>query len=560
MNSVAEQMNQQADYLNALSAQISEQVASVAQLAADIEDDYSADAIYLSDQYGGVLAQFYYDGRLALPSLEVTPDLILVGGTPESAGLRIDAAAQTSDFGDLRLQRDPEGWSVVDSYGGVLAQFGENGCSSFSGFFFGADGYMAAPSGRPLYFEPFVTYSFEGSADAQDAVGATPITTPPVGVYQPIVTTDPFYYSGKDLRVMTSQQIPSIAAFPPASGGKYPRIVRANYGVSGEPPGTVGESNGCYVRVSYSDNNGETWIHAFFVVPEVVPTYNVLDPHVCALNDGRLLLTYPYSRSGRNVWGVIVENPTEPAASWVIGPQCYMGIGFVGRARYKPNGSLRGTLSEPMLGVSSPYGANQGAKYGYYYFSEGNTFSFNQISLIPPVEPGNINNDFQEVATNRVSGGKIRSIFRTQGSYYETYSADDGLTWGTPTPVTVQTASSRCDEAYSPSGRLVLVHNNSANREKIALSFTEVGGDGSVFEKTLVVDSLGNLSYPSITFGVDSSGGYDGYIYVAYDHGRGKTASLSAPTGYLNELILLRISEASIFSGQPFIEKTVVII
>lgn len=516
------------------------------------------DGIVFADPYGQTIAEFLFNGSVYIPGISITSTGMNLGSSTE--GVNIDYVKHTAEIGELKIQRDDSGSSIVDPYGQVIATFKDDGTSSFSGFFFGADGYMAAPNGEPIYFQPYDLYSFEGTNDPLEAVGQDPITIPPTGVFKPVVTNNPFYFPGKDLRVMSSQQIPSVASFPAKNGKKFPRIVRANYGVSGEAPGTSGETNGCYVRISYSDDNGATWTHALFVVPEEIPTYNVLDPHIHNLKDGRLLVLYPYSRSGRWVWGFIVENPTDDAANWVYGDQCFLERGFVGRPRYKPNGDLLGTVSEPMLGLSAPYTADQGAKVGYFSFFALNRFSFNRISYLPTVEPGATYNDFQEVSINRVSGGKIRAIFRTQFGYYVTYSTDNARTWSNPVPVSVTTTSSRCDETYSPSGRLILAHNNNAaSRTNIALSFTQKGADGSSFIRTIIFDSNTNVSYPSITFGVDQFGQYDGYIYLAYDRGRGKTVNAQSPTGYLNELHLLRISETSIFSGKPYFTATKVI-
>lgn len=60
-------------------------------------------------------------------------------------------------------------------------------------------------------------------------------------------------------------------------------------------------------------------------------------------------------------------------------------------------------------------------------------------------------------------------------------------------------------------------------------------------------------SYPDIEFGADAQGNYDGTIYVAYDHGRGKKAP-----DYLKEITIARIPEDPVINGNPTSTRRVV--
>jgi hypothetical protein len=53
--------------------------------------------------------------------------------------------------------------------------------------------------------------------------------------------------------------------------------------------------------------------------------------------------------------------------------------------------------------------------------------------------------------------------------------------------------------------------------------------------------------------GPDAAGKYDGNIYVAYDHGRGKT-----PPNYEKEITIAVIPEKSIVEGKPVSTRFIV--
>ncbi len=120
---------------------------------------------------------------------------------------------------------------------------------------------------------------------------------------------------------------------------------------------------------------------------------------------------------------------------------------------------------------------------------------------------------FDEAMAYERLDGSIRMLARTStGELSESISFDGGHTWTDAMPSGIDNPDTRFFIARTPSGRILLVNNDSrTRRENMTVYLSE--DDGKTFEYKKCIDSRDGTSYPDVDF-------YDGKIYLTYDRER----------------------------------------
>lgn len=148
-------------------------------------------------------------------------------------------------------------------------------------------------------------------------------------------------------------------------------------------------------------------------------------------------------------------------------------------------------------------------RYGYSISSDhGYSFSHRYGSAKIPT-------NFDEAMAYVRDDGSIRMLARTQGRYgylAASISADGGESWSDATLSNIKNPGSRFYISRLPSGRLLLVNNESSEtRTNMALCLSE--DDGESWKYKRVIDTRNHVSYPDCDF-------YGGRIYLTYDRER----------------------------------------
>lgn len=369
----------------------------------------------------------------------------------------------------------------------------------------------------------------------------------------PPVPTDPFVISTNAAVYGTrvSQQIPAIARV----GQRWFCIW---YGVNKGQPGISGEGTGCYNTLAMSDDGCATWKEvAYFVPNPSVAAQSVIDPRLIAMPEGPLLLLIPVSGQkgrSRSAWTVLLKNPLAKTEPFAFGPPAFIDFGFVGTPALI-GGQVYFTANQNTSGPP-PWHESTGMKLHRVLSIANDQIRTECVSRLPyAAADGSLNSCF-EVSLAETGPGNILACFRTTGSQYMTRSADGGKTWDTPAAFTAHPNcnNTKADLARSPSGRLVLAFNRmEKGRLNMCVALSTDGGKTWPHYYVFDERTKPGTSYPNVAFGADAQGQYDGTIYVAYDHGRGKGAP-----DFTKEITIAKIPEDRIVAGEPTSTRYVV--
>ena len=362
---------------------------------------------------------------------------------------------------------------------------------------------------------------------------------PPSPTYPFVISTDASKYG-----VRVGQQIPAIARV----GTRWFCIW---YGGNQGPPGTSGEGSGCYNIIAVSDDQCQTWKEfAYFIPNPIVAAQSIIDPRLFAMPEGSLLILIPVSgQSGgqRSVWSLLLKNPLSKTNQFVFSAPSFVDFGFVGSAALIA-GKVHFTANQNTSG-DPPWLRIQGMKLHRVLFNNGEKIETELVSHLPYAAADGSLNTFFEASMAETAPGNVLAFFRATTGAYQTRSADGGKTWSAATPFTAHpnAFNTKADLARSPSGRLVFAFNRTASgRFNMCVALSDDGG--ATWPAYYVFDSRTNpgTSYPNVAFGADAQGNYDGNIFVAYDHGRGKTAP-----DYTKEITIAKIPEEGVAAGFP---------
>ena len=278
-----------------------------------------------------------------------------------------------------------------------------------------------------------------------------------------------------------------------------------------------------YNILVYSDDNGKTWsspllilpsnqelcihaldiqlwidptgvLHVYWVqnnaypVPDVIPERTPTRP--VTVVEGYLFADFVHA-----CWEMVCENPDAPDPQFSA-PR-YLGTGFL---RCKPvvlrNGAWLNCNYE-----------QTNTRYAYSMSFDGGKSYERRYGAQKLETP------FDETMAYERMDGSIRMLARTTlGEIGESISCDGGETWTPATLSGIDAPNTRFFVSRTPSGRVLLVHNDDrVDRKNMTLSLSE--DDGATWKYNLCIDTRNKISYPDVDF-------YDGRIYLTYDRER----------------------------------------
>ena len=109
-----------------------------------------------------------------------------------------------------------------------------------------------------------------------------------------------------------------------------------------------------------------------------------------------------------------------------------------------------------------------------------------------------------EGTLEQLRDGKIRMLLRSyHGFFYDSFSADGGLTWTDPKPSSIKTTGSPGKMKRLASGRLMLLHNapgtgGFARREQLSLCLSDDDGQTWSPPQVIATNKGGRVSYPHL--------------------------------------------------------------
>lgn len=292
-----------------------------------------------------------------------------------------------------------------------------------------------------------------------------------------------------------------------------------------------------------SDDGGETWsaplaviqsdaahlIHAFdiqlFTAPDgrlfVYWTQNDCHPDETdengqSLYGGIIRNGIAFSERNHSLWYVICENPDADELVFTKPARADMGV-----LRCKPLVLPDGRWLCCNYDRKDP-------RYGYSFTRDGITYERHYGAKKIPTP-------FDESMAYRRANGDIVLLARTEfsGELAETVSHDGGFTWDEARNSGIQSKNTRFYVGRTPSGRLLLVHNDHpTDRTNLTLKLSE--DDGETWICSHAIDTRPDLSYPDVDFLGDD-------ILLVYDRGRYGA----------KEVLFARFTEDDLLAGRP---------
>lgn len=271
-----------------------------------------------------------------------------------------------------------------------------------------------------------------------------------------------------------------------------------------------------YNLVVTSDDGGSTWSSPLLVIPSSVPRLvQALDIQLWCDPDGRLWVfwvqnntkKYREGMTGLTVDGYVFDDITH--AMWCMtcdDPDAERPV--FSEPRYIDRGFLRCKPTVLSDGRWLLFNYDQMTdRYGYSISCDrGETVQryYGAKKLAAWFDEG--------MAYER-RDGSIRLLARCHNGYLaETNSSDGGSTWEETHPSDIIAADTRFFAARTPSGRILLIHNDCAgSRTNMTLSLSE--DDGATWKYRVCIDTRSDISYPDADF-------HDGKIYLTYDRER----------------------------------------
>ncbi len=323
--------------------------------------------------------------------------------------------------------------------------------------------------------------------------------------------------TGKHLnRNRTFQGIPGIAA---SNSG---RLFAVWYS------GGKTECRENFVIVSISDDNGENWSDAVWVVDHPAETIRAFDANIWAAPDGKIYLFWTQCHSeisadGKThsifdgtsgVWFSALANPDASTEIWNWSSPRRIADGIM---MNKPVVLADGTWALPISVWNLP-GVKRGKDGAKIYLStdQGKTF-FEQGKTKIPRRDAN----FDEHSIVEYPDGSLKMfIRRARFGNLESVSTDGGKTWSKPFLSSIGGPCSRLWISRLKSGRLILVNNDCGPKkrgiplQRVKMTAWLSDDDGKNWYGGLVLDGREMVSYP------DGQQTADGSIWIIHDWGR----------------------------------------
>jgi predicted neuraminidase len=224
-----------------------------------------------------------------------------------------------------------------------------------------------------------------------------------------------------------------------------------------------------------------------------LPCWN---PVLFQMPAGALRLFYKVGPNPRGWWGLVMESE-DGGKSW--SPPRRLPAGFLGPIKDKPVLLPSGTL----LCASSTEDA------GWRVHIERTSDGGNTWSKTEPLNDPKTFGLIQPSILNHASAG-IQVLCRSQQKWIvESWSHDDGKTWGNFAATTLPNPNSGIDAVVMKDGRSLLVYNHTAaGRSPLNIAVSE---DGKTWKSGPILETEpGEYSYPAV---IQTS---DGLVHISY--------------------------------------------
>ncbi|MCO7536716.1 glycoside hydrolase [Pseudomonas asiatica] len=276
-----------------------------------------------------------------------------------------------------------------------------------------------------------------------------------------------------------------------------------------------GEGPGNFVIVSYSDNEGDTWVeHMYIAYANELTTKRVFDPQIWLDPEGVLWVFVAVSGDGRladgveGAWAFTCKNPRAEIPNWSTGWR----LSYYGVPMMPARVNERVLIPIDYWGISRGTGlsAQRPELVGRRIFDLD--YRSRRATLLSKLPPVVADVTYDESNLGQAFNGSLRAVYRVPTGAETTVSMDGGVTWSAATSYLGAVTSSRAYYGSTPSGRIAICYNDSPDRNNLTLKLSEDGG--VTFPYSCLIDSRTSTSYPEVTYGEG------GEIYIAYDLNR----------------------------------------
>lgn len=280
---------------------------------------------------------------------------------------------------------------------------------------------------------------------------------------------------------------------------------------------------GNYGIVSYSDDEGTSWLDPAIIISHPDTSVRVMDPQLWKDPSGKLWIFWVQNQGAHgfdglwSTWAVQLQYPRSKNLHWTKPKKLCNGL-----MRNKPVVLSNGAWLLPSYSWVPDYRSAL-----YISTDKGKSWR---------LQGGPLNEGSQNFYEHMVVELKDKRLWLLQRNIQESYSPDMGKTWSALASVeSFTSANSRLYFGRLQSGHLLLVYNNDpegkTRRNLTAFLSTD---DGKSWPFKIVIDERINVSYPDVT--QDSRG----KIYLCYD--RGRTTD--------KEIILAEFTEDDLVKGK----------
>lgn len=280
-----------------------------------------------------------------------------------------------------------------------------------------------------------------------------------------------------------------------------------------------------YNLLIYSDDKGKTWSEPVIIIPSSKEHFiHALDIQLWIDPDGRLHVLWIQNNSAletdpkpdllpdqpwlivdgyqfydfvHSQWESVCDNPDADVLEFSEPRFIYEGF-----TRNKPIVLKSGRRLD--LNYDQ-----QNDRYGYSISDDGGkTFKRCYGAKKIPTE-------FDEGMAYQMNDGRVRLLARAKGGYIaQSFSDDNCESWTETTLTEIASPYTRFYISRTPSGRVILVNNDSTEPEKrnnMTVYLSE--DDGMTWKYKRLIDERMDVSYPDVDF-------HDGRIYLTYDRER----------------------------------------
>lgn len=283
--------------------------------------------------------------------------------------------------------------------------------------------------------------------------------------------------------------------------------------------------------IQYSDDDGVSWVEAFYWKSPDTTKYRLNTPHVYVEANGSLTFftgydgTFAGGDSILGSWAFTIKNPQKASGNFVITRSWrVLPTGY-------PNGLFDSDGRKIIIGGTPTASAASGYRgVNFYKYDSLNRWTNREANFMPSVK-----STWTEAQAVQLSNGSHMMMFRADASTLRVaYSADGLDTFGVDTVPSFlpATTASRFALRMSPTGRLYLLYNAATDRRLMTLAL--LNESGTAVDKTILVEprQTHSSSYPDLKFAGDD-------IYMVWDYIRTTAGGDLSP-----EIVMSKLSEA----------------